>query len=220
MQIFACPACARPLYFHNQGCVCGAGVTFDPLAQVFVPLSHACRNRQRLGCNWQAPVDGAPCLSCAMTRTIPDLRMPQNPGYWVATELAKRWVLAGLIRLGWFGPDDPGPAPIFDMIAEESGVQLVMVSMGHDAGVIIINVSEADPARLADRQSRFGELHRSMIGHMRHEIAHFLHWRLMQDQGFADSFRALFGDERADYAAAIQAHYAHPTPSDASHITS
>jgi hypothetical protein len=43
---------------------------------------------------------------------------------------------------------------------------------------------------------------------------------MVEDPGFAESFRGLFGDERSDYADALKAHYAHPKPADNDYITS
>ena len=52
-----------------------------------------------------------------------------------------------------------------------------------------------------------------MIGHFRHEIAHFLFLRLTAHETFLPSFRATFGDERADYGKALDAYYANgPDP--------
>ncbi len=189
----------------------------------------ACANLDDAGCNWAAAPDHDAtkdaddpgfCLSCRTTRTIPDLSLAQNRDHWRDAEAAKRWVLWGLMRLGWFGPEDNGPPPIFDMIAEETSAGPVSVTMGHAEGVITLNVSEADPARLALRQAELGEPYRTVMGHLRHEIAHYLHWRLIGDAGFAHAFRSLFGDERADYGAALQRHYEDPQPAGETHISS
>ncbi|QYK41453.1 MAG: putative zinc-binding metallopeptidase [Paracoccaceae bacterium] len=221
MQLFSCPACGARLFFQNHTCLaCGAAVALDPVAGALVPPDRPCANRLSAGCNWVAAPDADLCLSCAMTRTIPDLGPPQNAHHWQEAETAKRWVLTGLLRLGWFGPADPGPRPLFDMVAEDTSGGAVAVTMGHADGIITLNVSEADHARIALRQAELGEPYRTVMGHLRHEIAHFLHWRLVGDEGFASGFRALFGDERADYGAALAAHYASPAATGDSFITS
>ena len=51
-----------------------------------------------------------------------------------------------------------------------------------------------------------------MIGHMRHEISHMLWWRLSLREDFLDAFRAMFGDERINYPAALQYHYENGPP--------
>ena len=237
MQLFSCPGCGARLFFDSLSCVaCGEQVAADPRASRMVPAGGAaCDLRAAAGCNWSAargdgttppqperPEHGPPprCLSCAMTRTIPDLAIDENVRHWQQAEAAKRWVLWGLMRLGWFLPGDSGPRPVFDMIAEQTSGGPVQVTMGHADGVITLNVSEADPARVALRRAELGEPYRSVMGHLRHEIAHYLFWRLSADAGFVAEFRARFGDERADYGAALRAHYAAPRSPGETHITS
>jgi hypothetical protein len=47
-----------------------------------------------------------------------------------------------------------------------------------------------------------------MLGHLRHEIGHYYWYRLIEGTAKIEDFRTLFGDERADYGAALAAHYA------------
>jgi len=221
MRIFSCPTCSLPMYFHNDICVCGAAVAFDPEAQTFELAGAVCDNRVAAACNWKADAGSTLCRSCALTRTIPDQGLMAGPALWAEAEAAKRWVLTGLNRLGWLNLADTGPPPVFDLMAEATQAGAVDVTMGHADGVITLNVSEADPALIAARKAQMGEPYRTMLGHVRHEMAHYLHMRLMaEDPTFAQAFRALFGDERADYAAARQDHYASPQQSDGAHITS
>lgn len=145
-----------------------------------------------------------------MTTTIPDMTVQGNRDLVARSEAAKRWVLANLGRWRWFSNADHGARPMFEMLSEHVQQQEVNVTMGHADGIITINVMEADVAVRAARQQQLGELYRSMLGHMRHEIAHFLFERLAVLPDFLDEFRAMFGDERADYAQAMQAHYAQP----------
>jgi hypothetical protein len=56
------------------------------------------------------------------------------------------------------------------------------------------------------------EPYRTLLGHFRHETGHFAWNRLVRDRGGFERFRAVFGDERADYAAALQYHYANGAP--------
>lgn len=219
MHVFRCPGCRTELYFQNTACRCGLQVTFDPEAQRMRSDRAACGNRADIGCNWEAERDGL-CRSCTMTETVPDLHAPPNLPLWAHSEFAKRWVLASLMRWGWMTARDGGARPVFRMLSEQTMHGTEDIVMGHADGVITINVSEASDAELALRQEAMGELYRTMIGHMRHEIAHFLFTRLLDRPGFADMFRTRFGDERADYAAALEAHYANPRPADDQHITS
>ncbi len=219
MQIFYSPDRTGPLYFHNLTSGGGQPVFFDPETQSMLPEAVPCANRSDIACNWVAETDRL-CRSCAMTETVPDLREPDNLPLWEMSELSKRWVLANLGRWGWFTAADPGPRPVFRMLSEKSLEGAEDIVMGHADGVITINVTEASEAVLAKRQEDLGELYRTMTGHIRHEIAHFLFLRLAEKPGFLDEFRALFGDERADYGRALEAHYANPKPAGADYITS
>lgn len=219
MQIFYNPNRSGPIYFHNLTCGNGQTVYFDPEIQMMLAEATPCSNRTDIACNWIAETDGL-CRSCAMTETVPDLREQQNLPLWEMSEFSKRWVLANLGRWGWFTDADPGPRPVFRMLSEKSLAGAEDVIMGHADGIITINVTEASEAVLAKRQEDLGELYRTMTGHIRHEIAHFLFLRLAEDPAFLDGFRALFGDERADYGAALKAHYENPRPAGPDHITS
>lgn len=225
MRIFRCPACGETLFFRNTTCGCGAEVAYDPDRAEFVVDFAPCRNRAEISCNWiaegvgQADQDGqanggALCRACAMSEVIPDTMLAENRAHWNEAEHAKRWVLANLARWGWFGPADSGPRPVFRLLAEQTSAGDVPVTMGHADGVVTINVSEADPAELARRRVELGETLRTMIGHYRHELGHFFFERLKHEPGFLDAFRATFGDEQADYAAALKRHYEQGAPAN------
>jgi hypothetical protein len=59
-----------------------------------------------------------------------------------------------------------------------------------------------------------GELYRTLLGHFRHEIGHYYWGRLILSTPHLDEFRRVFGDERQDYAAALQNYYASGAPAD------
>jgi hypothetical protein len=61
---------------------------------------------------------------------------------------------------------------------------------------------------------RLGEPVRTMLGHLRHEVAHYLQYRWIDNTPGAEICRASFGDERSDYRAALQQHYAAGPPAD------
>ena len=207
MQVYHCPRCGETLWFENLVCGCGLPLAYDPRGNAMQIAQDTCANRQRIGCNWVATAGGGLCESCRLTRTHPDLAVGANPQLWSRAEAAKRWVLVQLYRMGWMGPGDPGPRPTFDFLAEETLAGPAEPVMGHSDGLITINVSEADPREMVHRRERFGEPLRTMTGHVRHEVAHFLFLRLSEAPGFSDRFRHLFGDERADYAQALRTHY-------------
>ncbi|MEM6354459.1 MAG: putative zinc-binding metallopeptidase [Pseudomonadota bacterium] len=210
MRLFPSPSGDGTLFFDNLAAPDGAAVAYDWRIGSFVSAASFCANREVIGCNWVAATDTTLCDACAMTALAPDPSMPGAVDNWAATEAAKRWVLATLGRWDWFGRQDTGPRPVFHMLAE--GVTPVV--MGHAEGVVSISVEEADPVLQIARREALGERYRTMIGHMRHEIAHVLWWRLSIRDDFLEGFRSLFGDEHSDYGAALKQHYGDGAPSD------
>ncbi|WP_209424730.1 putative zinc-binding metallopeptidase [Pararhodobacter sp. SW119] len=221
MKIFHCPDCRANLFFGNLVCSCGLAVGHDPVAQRFVTDQPFCANRDRLGCNWICAPGRHFCESCRLTSVHPDLSVPGNGLLWARAEAAKRHVLAGLMRWGWFDPRDNGPRPEFHMLAEATAGGPVSVMMGHASGLVTINLAEADASERVRRREMLGEPYRTLIGHFRHEIAHFLFERLSDSDVFVTDFRALMGDETQDYAAALARHYDQGPPAEwqAAHVT-
>ena len=210
MRVFANPVGPGTLWFDNLATADGTPVAYDPQARAFIPMPPFCANRDIIGCNWIAPEPGGFCRSCAMTGLAPDTTITNAIPHWAQTEAAKRWVIDNLGRWHWFRPEDPGTRPTFHMLAEGP----TPVQMGHIDGVVTISVAEADAVLSTTRREALQEPYRTMIGHMRHEIAHMLWWRLSLRADFLEAFRAMFGDERADYQAALQRHYTDGPPAD------
>lgn len=211
MQSFTCPACDTRVYFDNLFCVCGQPLFYEPEARAMLNEAEPCANRDAIQCNWVAVPGETLCRSCAMSDTVPALNVGDNQQLLARAERAKRWVLANLSNWQWFTDADGGMRPRFQMLSENTGAgRAVQIMMGHDNGEIVINVTEADELIRVQRQHQLGEQYRSMVGHFRHELAHFLFDRLAAAPGFVDGFRPLFGDETADYDAALQEHYANP----------
>lgn len=203
MLMFSNPVGSGRLWFNDLTTAKGTPVAYDPQARAFLPMPPFCINRERIGCNWIAPEEGAFCRACAMTALAPDPEIPNAIENWAETEAAKRWVLDNLGRWHWFRPEDPGARPIFHMLADGH----VPAAMGHGDGVVTIGVSEADPVVRVTRREALDEPYRTMIGHLRHEIAHMLWWRLSLRGDFLTGFREIFGDERVDYTTALEKHY-------------
>lgn len=219
MQRFSCPLCGTSAYFHNLTCVCGAHLAYDPRSQAVVTDAPFCINRARIDCNWTAPRQGAYCMSCAMSQVVPVLNVGDNLRLLARAERGKRWVLANLAQWGWFTQADTGARPRFLMLSEHTGGRTQRVVMGHAGGAITINVTEADELIRLKRQLDLGEQYRSMVGHFRHEMAHFLFDRLTALPGFLSAFRDIFGDERQPYGEALRRYYADlPDPGE-DHIT-
>lgn len=210
MQVFQSPAGDGTIFFENLVSPRGTPVAYDPAKHRFVLDAPFCGNRGAIQCNWAAAVERDLCPSCAMTAIAPDPSVPGAMDKWAKTELAKRWVLDALGRWGWFGKDDSGAAPVFHMLAEGADP----VVMGHEDGTVTISIEESDPVMGVQRREALSERYRTMIGHMRHELAHMLWWRLSVVPGFLDAFRTMFGDERADYGEALKTHYSDGPPAD------
>ena len=208
MKVFPSPAGDGTVFFDNLFSPGQVPLAYDPQARAFVTEAPFCANRVAIGCNWVAPAPGGLCDACAMTALAPDTSLADTIPNWAKTEAAKRWVLDNLRHWGWFGPADSGPHPVFHLLAEGE----TPVVMGHAEGVITVSIAESDPVVGVTRREALDERYRTMVGHLRHEIAHMLFWRLSIDASFLSEFREVFGDERADYGAALDRHYAEGPP--------
>ena len=51
-----------------------------------------------------------------------------------------------------------------------------------------------------EMRRRMHETCRTLLNHFRHKVGHWIWVRLVRDGGQLDAFRALFGDERSEYA--------------------
>jgi Uncharacterized protein conserved in bacteria len=235
MRSFACPNCGRLNHFEVRVCVhCQATLGYDPTANKFRFLADnatvwrdgdgetadvvVCANNNEYGiCNWLVDAkDTTPmCLACRHNRTIPDLTQPGVPARWAKIEAAKRRLFHTLIKLSLpletkaeETPDHQGLAFdfLYDSSAENAGTPQVMT--GHDDGVITLNLIEADDAERERMRLAMGEPYRTLLGHFRHEVGHHFWARLVEhNEAALAEFRALFGDERADYQKALQNHY-------------
>jgi hypothetical protein len=231
MKVFVCGNCRQLLYFENSVCLgCGAPQGFLPDRLALAATApgadggvtaaggawRACGNAGVAGCNWLIPAeeDAAFCAACRLNRTIPDIDLPENLERWRRIETAKRRLIYALTRFGLpIEGRGSGEATglAFDFLADtEAG----RVMTGHEDGLITINIAEADDAERERRRAALGEPYRTLIGHMRHEIGHFYWDRLVRDGGRIEAARAVFGDERADYQAAVARHYAEGAPGD------
>lgn len=236
MRIFRCDRCGNALHFENVTCLrCGSGLAFlpgrmdlcavEPLGEAAPGLwrrrlagSHGtgqgwrmCQHREQTqSCNFAVPeADPNPlCVSCRLTRVLPDLSDPANRVRWYRIEVAKRRLFFTLARLQLVATAPPGgraDGPLFEFKQELPGQPVLT---GHDQGVITLNVAEADDDERVRRRIALHEPYRTLLGHLRHESGHFYWDRLVGDTGQQESFRQVFGDERADYQQALAAHYA------------
>ncbi|PLZ02698.1 hypothetical protein CY652_09180 [Burkholderia sp. WAC0059] len=237
MKTFHCAKCSQPVFFENVTCEhCGSLLgyvpeigeisAFEPAGEGLWRSLHAdaldqtyrqCHNYVVENvCNWMIPADSssALCAACSLTQVIPDLTEPGNQVLWYKLETAKRRLLYTLLMLGLpVEPQGPEPGRGMSFVFKES-TEAEPIMTGHADGVITVNLAEADDAARERVRSELGEPYRTLLGHFRHEIGHYYFDRLVNDTGWIEPFRKLFGDERADYQAALDAHYANGSPDD------
>ena len=150
------------------------------------------------------------CFACSLTRTRPnDADLQGLPPYYRA-EQAKRRLLYELDRIGLpVEPHDPGTGQglAFDLLSSV-GEDVIT---GHADGVITLDLAEGDTVHREKVRLDLGETYRTLLGHFRHEIGHY-YWTVLVEGRDAEGFRAVFGDERASYADAIERHYAEGPP--------
>jgi hypothetical protein len=162
-------------------------------------------------------LEGHLCDYCRFNETIPDLSVTGNIEKWYRLEVAKRRLLYNLDLLNLpYGTAAEGfELPLsFDFKADvlTDEVWKTMgneerVYTGHANGKITINIREADPVEREKLRIDFGESHRTLIGHFRHEIGHY-YWQLLVQGKCEAAFKAVFGDhENPTYSRALELYY-------------
>jgi len=191
-----------------------------PMADVDGRRYRKCGNyREHNVCNWMVPEESGEdlCIACRPNRTIPNLGRPDHPQKWYRIERGKRRLVYGLLRLGLpvvSRDEDPAHGLAFDFLSAQDAPADRPVMTGHADGLITLNIDEADPARRERIRVDLDETYRTLVGHFRHEIGHYYWDTLIRDGGNLETFRVLFGDERADYGEALEEHYRTGPPAD------
>jgi hypothetical protein len=237
---FTC-RCARPIFFDNSLCLgCKAPLGYEPedLQQVraLTPTDKPneftidglegdkakqkwkrCANFDSpAGCNWLTQADQAEplCRSCRLNRTIPKLDDADNARWWRKIENAKRRLVSQLLHLGLpvasKVSEDKERGFMFDFLRSHKDGARVLT--GHANGLITLNVEEADDSIREKTRFHMKEPYRTLLGHFRHEVGHYYWDRLIPGTPWQEKFRALFGDERQDYAAALKKNYENGPP--------
>ncbi|MCG5517153.1 MULTISPECIES: putative zinc-binding metallopeptidase [unclassified Ectothiorhodospira] len=240
MRLFNCGSCGQLIYFENTSCTrCGHTLGFLPdtlevaalepeEGGLWRPLGAVSQGRYRMCnhyardavCNWMVPVeeDEGFCAACRLNQVIPDLGVPGNKTLWYRLETEKRRLIYSLLRLKLpvvpRSHDPSGLAFAFMADVEPQFFETERVMTGHARGLITINVAEADPATRERLREKMAEPYRTILGHFRHESGHYYWERMIRDTPWLETFRARFGDEREDYAQALQRHYRQGPPSD------
>lgn len=214
MKSFECSVCGQVLFFDNSQCLrCSSELGYEPGSGLLdvVDLDGAfrtCANRTVAACNWLVALDDPEelCVSCRLTTVRPNDLEQDALARFADAETAKRRLLhqlgaLGLEIVGKESDAERGVAFEFRSSARES------VTTGHDGGVITLDLSESDDAHRERVRQDLGEPYRTVLGHLRHEIGHYYWPRLVVDAGHTAAFRAVFGDERSSYQAALDEHY-------------
>jgi hypothetical protein len=239
MKLFECQNCGQPLYFENTKCEsCGARLGYLPREATVTALRPAseaageatwhalgkrgtrykfCANAAHDVCNWLIPAKEPDqfCVACRHNRTIPNLSDPENLRRWRLIEIAKHRLFYTLLKLRLpLDAKDKDTSPLTFDFLDPGTAAGPPVMTGHADGVITINLAEADDAERERRRGKLGELYRTLLGHFRHEIAHYYWDRLIANSPSLERFRQIFGDERRDYAQTLQTYYANGASAD------
>lgn len=226
-------SCGSMIFFRNSYCLnCHSALGYDPLLGKVLPLNEAqepgtweladkfvagkanvyrrCANlATAAACNWLVADGQSFCVSCRLNRTIPDLTIPESEPLWAAIEVAKRRVISALIALGLpvlsKVTEDPERGLAFDILRSPEGGPRILT--GHDSGLITLNIEEADDVTREKIRKQLHEPYRTLVGHLRHEVGHYYWDRLVENSANLAQYRELFGDERADYEAALRQNY-------------
>ncbi len=236
MKLFRCQSCGQLVYFENRRCErCGSRLAYlpesgtvsalEPRGGEWTPLAEParpgilCENADHDACNWLVPAESGAryCLACRHNGVIPDLSNAANRAAWRRMEEAKHRLFYALLR--WNLPlrtraEDPAHGLSFEFLADPPDEGGPKVMTGHENGVITIALVEADDAERERRRHAMGEPYRTLVGHFRHEVGHHYWDLLVRDEGRIEACRAVFGDEREDYQAALQRRYREGPPAD------
>lgn len=236
MKLFKCQHCAQLLHFENTRCVnCGHRLGYIPSLETVSALEpegdnwralantdrlyRFCANAQYDVCNWLVEADAPDmyCLACRHNHMVPDTSIDSNLNAWRRIEAAKHRLFYTLIKLKLpldCGFNDDRERLAFDFLATPPDAATPKVMTGHDNGLITVAIEEADDAERERRRAAMHEPYRTLLGHFRHEIAHYYWDILVRDGNQVEACRAVFGDERVDYAGALQRHYAQGAPAN------
>jgi hypothetical protein len=226
VQQFPCSVCRQLLFFENSKCLrCGTEVGYLPEAAQVVALQAVgfrfervdglpgsyrhCSNRGVARCNWMISDDDRVdrCQSCRLTSVRPNDTELNSLEAFADAEAAKRRLLHQLMALGLpvvDRSDDVVRGVAFELLSARGR----NVITGHDSGVITLDLSESDDAHREFVRQQLGEPYRTVLGHLRHEIAHYYWPSLIEQNGHVTEFRRMFGDERESYDEALVRYYA------------
>jgi len=208
--------CGRPVFFGNTRCLaCGSDLGYDPEQARVLAIERAgadnawrasdeaggvryrrcIQHSSAVACSWLLGWNDAQrfdqCRSCRLNRMLPDLTQQSNQVLWARVERDKQRLVAALIALklpvSSRTVEDSERGLAFDLL--HGGESTTPVMTGHHDGITV-------------------------LGHLRHESGHYYWARLVDGTAWLESFRKLFGDERADYGEALKRHHGAGPPAD------
>ncbi|TWU58260.1 putative zinc-binding metallopeptidase [Rubripirellula reticaptiva] len=227
--------CGNRIFFNNTLCLscratvgrcvpCGALTSFtarndSSACDACGTAAFPCRNQRYRVCHSFITAPNELCRWCKFTKVIPSLNRPNSVARWAAMESAKRRLLVQLDQLGL--------PPFIDKLIEthplafefrEDSVdmngQQQKVTTGHESGLVTINLAEADSVHRERLRVQLGEPQRTLIGHMRHEVGHYIDWA-WASRIARDEYQRLFGEPNSvDYGQAMCRHYEQGPPAD------
>ncbi len=236
MRLFNCEQCSALLYLNNVACLhCSAVVGYvveertlgafsrdsDGALQRYVERQHVWRHCDNattaITCNWLIRDDDpwSTCRACRLTASVPDQSIGENRKALHDLEEAKRSWLSSVLDLHLpisSQQEDAQRGLAFHFLRQLDASRPVLT--GHDAGDITINAIESDPVQRERCKLDLHEPYRTLLGHFRHESGHYYWDLLVKDSLLIEPFRALFGDERQDYAQALEKHYQDGPPAN------
>lgn len=187
-------------------------------------VAGACAMREQWRCNWRpvgaASVGAGGVALCASCRIVDPGDHTDNPLLVPFLASQRRALLQlSVLGIGWTAPDaaamsndgatapDPSHPPLrFTYRSSAAGDP---ATIGHLAGLITLDLDEADPAQREQIRTTLGEQYRTPLGHIRHELGHYLWLRFVASNlPRHDRFREVFGNETVDYRESLDAHYA------------
>src|SRR5690606_25213572 len=167
-----CPTCGNEVFFDSMRCVrCATELALDVgddgrIDVADLATTVGCCRRAAWRCNWQAhDTDGPACPSCRIV-DVPDDARTSLLVPVVAAQRRALWQLSSL-GVGW--RSDPGLRFVYR--SRSAGDHAVI---GHLGGQISLDLDEADPARGEQIRATLGEQYRTPLGHIRHELGHYV----------------------------------------------
>lgn len=227
--------CGNRVYFNNTHCLkcqstLGYCTTCKSLSSFTVrgesavcdhceSRLHPCSNQAHHVCRSFNPKPSTLCEWCSFTDVIPNLSDASKVRRWAVAESAKRRLLWQLRDLSFppFAADTGSTHPLrfeFKESVVDADGNKVDVTTGHQDGLITLDLAEADSVHRESMRVQLGEPQRTLIGHMRHEVGHYIDWS-WASRVAKQEYCELFGDpDQVDYSQAMQRHYNEGPPTD------